>query len=136
MRATTAKYFGAIREHAKEEWKGLFSESPHFEDPKGTKPYVSEWNLDLFFRNFQKLFPKMLAAEHTIIEQGDNHLKVAWRIEAGSFLKKIGVRFNGTEMFYFDPQGRIVAAFAEWQPAALAEELMQRYRASLRAPVT
>ena len=133
MTATTNKYFDAIREHAKEEWKGLFSESPHFEDPRGTKPYVSAWNLDVFFRNFQKLFPKMLAVEHSILEQGDNHQKVAWQMEAESFLRKMTVRFSGTETFHFDPDGRIRVAFADWQPAALADELMQRHRASLRA---
>ena len=134
MTATTEKYFGAIRQHAKREWKGLFSERPHFEDPEGTKPYVSEWNLDVFFRNFQKLFPKMLGVDHKIVEQGDNHLKVAWDMEAESFLNKMVVRFSGTETFWFDTRGRIVAAFAQWQPVALAEELMDRYRSSLRAP--
>ena len=43
MTATTARYFDAIRDHAKDDWKALFSESPHFEDPRGTKPYVSEF---------------------------------------------------------------------------------------------
>ena len=135
MTATTGKYFDAILEHRKEEWKGLFAESPHFEDPRGTKPYVSEWNLDVFFRNFQKLFPKMLAVEHTIVEQGDNNQRVAWQMEAESFLRKMTVRFSGTETFHFDPDGRIRVAFADWQPAALADELMQRHRASLLTSV-
>ncbi len=134
MAETTGKYFDAIREHGKEEWKSLFVESPHFEDPRGTKPYVSAWNLDVFFRNFQKLFPKIIEVAHTIVEHGDNHLKVEWRMEAESFLKEMAVRFSGMETFYFDPQGRILVAFAEWQPAALAEELMERYRASLSKP--
>ena len=43
----------------------------------------------MFFRNFQKLFPKMLAVEHSIVEQGDNHQKVAWQMEAESFLRKM-----------------------------------------------
>ena len=42
MVETAGRYFRAIREHAKEEGMNLFSQSPHFEDPKGTKPYVSE----------------------------------------------------------------------------------------------
>ena len=66
-------------------------------------------------------------------EQGDNHQKVAWQMEAESFLRKMTVRFGGTETFHFDPDGRIRVAFADWQPAALADELMQRRRASLRA---
>ena len=136
MTATTEKYFGAIRQHAKREWKGLFAEHPHFEDPEGTKPYVSEWNLDVFFRNFQKLFPRMLGVDHTIVEQGDNHLKVAWDMEAESFLNNMVVRFSGTETFWFDTRGRIVAAIAQWQPAALAEELMDRHRSSLQAPAS
>ena len=131
MRATVEQYFDAIREHKKEEWKALFAESLHFEDPRGTKPYVTDWNLDVFFRNFKKLFPKMLGAEHEIVERGANHLKVAWTLEADSFVEQIVVRFSGTETFYFDPEGRIRVAFAEWNPAALAAEIMQRYRASL-----
>ncbi len=131
MRATAEKYFGAIREDKKEEWKALFAESLHFEDPKGTKPYVTEWNLDVFFRNFQKLFPKVLGAEHEIVAQGDNHLKVTWTLKAESFLKQVPVRFSGTETFYFDPEGRIKVAFAEWNPAALAADIMQRHRAVL-----
>ena len=133
MTATTGRYFDAIRKHAKDEWKALFSESPHFEDPRGTKPYVSDLNLDVFFRNFQKLFPKVLAAEHTVVERGANHLKAAWRIEAESFLRKMVVRFGGTETFHFDPDGRIRAVFADWRPDALAEEMMRRYRDTLAA---
>ena len=131
MLETTSKYFDAIREHGKEEWKSLFSESPHFEDPRGTKPYISDWNLDVFFRNFQKLFPKMLEVEHAIVEHGDNYLKVEWRMKAESFLKNMAVRFCGMETFYFDPRGKILVAVAEWEPAALAKHLMERYRASL-----
>lgn len=132
MKAAVEKYFDAIRRHAKSEWKELFCEHPHFEDPRGTKPYVSEWNLDVFFRNFQKLFPKMLGAEHAIVEQGGNHLEVAWNMEAESFLNKMVVRFSGRETFWFDSRGRIATAVAHWQPAALAGEMMDRHRAALR----
>ena len=136
MTETTNKYFEAIREHNKEAWKELFSDSLHFEDPKGTKPYISEWNLDVFFRNFRKLFPKVHEVESSIVETGNNHLKLDWSISAESFLKGIEAQFSGTEMFYFDPQGKISVAFAEWDPAALAERLMETYRASLRRPLT
>ncbi len=134
MRKTADRYFAAIQAHDKDEWRSLFVEHPHFEDPKGTKPYISEWNLDVFFRNFQKLFPKVLEAGKTIVEQGDNHLKVAWRISAESFLDGLEANFSGTETFYFNPEGQIAVAFAEWQPAALAEDLLERHRASLRNP--
>ena len=134
MRKTADRYFGAIQAHDKDEWKSLFVEHPHFEDPKGTKPYISEWNLDVFFRNFQKLFPKVLDAENTIVEHGDNHLKVAWRLRAESFLDGLEANFSGTETFYFNPEGQIAVAFAEWQPAALAEDLLERHRTSLRNP--
>ena len=131
MTATVARYFDAIREQKKGDWKALFAESPHFEDPKGTKPYVTEWNLDVFFRNFIKLFPKVLSAEHEIVEQGDNHLEVTWTLEAECFLNRFPVRFSGSETFYFDPEGRIEVAFDEWDSAALAAEIMQRHRAAL-----
>ncbi len=131
MTAAVEKYFDAIRKHEKEEWKALFADAPHFEALKGTKPYVTEWNLDVFFRNFQKLFPKVLGAEYEIVEQGDNHLKVAWTLEVESFLKRIAVSFSGTEMFYFDPEGRIKVVFDNWNPPALAANIMQRHRAAL-----
>ena len=131
MTATVDRYFEAIRDQEKEEWKALFAESLHFEDPRGTKPYVSEWNLDVFFRNFQKLFPKVLGAEHEVVEQGDNHLRVTWTLEAESFLNQMPVRFSGTETFHFNPEGRIQVAFADWNPPALAANIMRRYRAAL-----
>ncbi len=131
MTETAEKYFDAIREHKKDDWKALFAESPHFVALEGTKPYVSEWNLDVYFRNFQKLFPTVLGAEHEIVEQGNNHLKVIWTIEAESFLKKMAVRFRGTETLYFDPEGRVKVVFNDWDPAALAAEMMQRHRAAL-----
>ena len=131
MVETAGKYFGAIRERDKEEWKRLFSESPHFEDPKGTKPYVSEWNLDVFFRNFEKLFPKVKEVEHKVVEYGSNYLTVEWRISAESFLNRMDACFGGTETFYFNRGGRILVAVAEWQPSALAQDLMRRYCAAL-----
>ncbi len=131
MAATAAKYHDYFSEGKKEEWKALFAESPHVLHLEGTKPYVSEWNLDVFYRNFQKLFPKVLNAEHEIIEQGDCFLKVDWSLEAVCFLKRIAVRFGGTETIHFDPDGRIRALFNEWDPAALADEIMSRYRVSL-----
>ncbi len=132
MVETAGKYFGAIRENDKEEWKRLFSESPHFEDPKGTKPYVSEWNLDVFFRNFEKLFPKVKEVEHGVVGYGSNHLTVQWRISAESFLNRMDACFGGTETFYFNQEGRILVAVAEWQPGALAQDLMRRYRLALQ----
>ena len=134
MIETTRKYFDAIREHNKEDWKKLFSDTPYFEDPKGTKPYISEWNLDVFFRNFQKIFPKIQKAENSIIKRGENFLRVEWTIAAETFLGDLEAQFSGTETFYFDPRGKILVAFAEWEPATLAEHLMERYRASLRVP--
>ncbi len=131
MTTTVDRYFEAIRDQEKEEWKALFAESLHFEDPRGTKPYVSEWNLDVFFRNFQKLFPKVLGAEHEVVEQGDNHLIVTWTLEAESFLNQMPVRFSGTETFHFNPEGRIQVAFADWDPPALAADIMRQYRAAL-----
>ena len=131
MVETVDKYFDAIRKHEKEDWKKLFPDAPHFEDPKGTKPYVSEWNLDVFFRNFKKLFPKVLATSHAVVERGDNRLKVEWRITAESFLDHMEVDFGGVETFYFDPRGRIAVAFAKWRPDELADALMERYRISL-----
>ena len=136
MAEASKKYFDAIREQNKGAWKALFSDSPHFEDPKGTKPYISEWNLDVFFRNFQKLFPKVHEVETSVVEEGDNHLKVDWIISAESFLKGIEARFGGTETFYFDTKGKILIAFTEWEPAALAEQLMERYRVSLMNQLT
>ncbi len=131
MTATVERYFDAIREHDKGGWKALFTETPHFEAMKGTKPYVTEWNLDVFFRNFQKLFPKVLGADYEIVEQGKNHVRVAWTLEVESFLNQMAVSFSGNEMFYFDPEGRIEVVFDDWNSAALAAEIMQRHRAAL-----
>ncbi len=131
MKATVEKYFEAILKHKKEPWKALFAESPHFESVRGTKPYISEWNLDVFFRNFQKLFPKVLGTEYEIAEQGENHVIAAWTLDAECFLNHMVVRFSGMETFYFDPEGRIEVVYDEWDRAALAADIMQRHRAAL-----
>ena len=70
MRRGVDNYFAAIRSHNKSDWTATFSKEPHFEDPKGTKPYISEQKLDVFFRNFVKLFPKLHDAAYTVEDVG------------------------------------------------------------------
>ena len=132
MDRTIEQYFAAIAQQDKEAWKATFSDVFHFEDPKGTKPYVSENNLDNFFRNFIQAFPEVYSASHTVTERSDNSATAQWSIEAASFMKGIDASFSGSEAFWFDPNGKIVVAFAEWDPAALAERMMDQYRSSLR----
>ena len=131
MRRGVDRYFAAIRDQDKGEWTGTFVESPHFEDPKGTKPYISEQNLDIFFRNFVKLFPKLHDVAHTVEDAGGNHLRVRWRMVAESFLDVGRVEFTGVETFHFRADGRVAAAFAEWDSAEVADELMERHRAAI-----
>ena len=131
MRRGVDRYFAAIRDQDKGAWTGTFVESPHFEDPKGTKPYISEQNLDIFFRNFVKLFPKLHDVAYTVEDAGDNHLRVRWRMVADSFLDVGRVEFTGLETFHFQADGRIAAAFAEWNSAEVADELMERHRAAI-----
>ena len=73
----------------------------------------------------------MLKTEHQVIETGANSLTVEWTISAETFLRGIEANFSGTETFYFDPQGKIAVGYAEWDPAALAEQLMKQYRTLL-----
>ena len=131
MRRGVDRYFAAIRDQDKGEWTGTFVESPHFEDPKGTKPYISEQNLDIFFRNFVKLFPKLHDVAYTVEDAGGNHLRVRWRMVAESFLDVGRVEFTGVETFHFRADGAIAAAFAEWDSAEVADELMERHRAAI-----
>ena len=131
MRRGVDRYFAAIRDQDKGEWTGTFVESPHFEDPKGTKPYISEQNLDIFFRNFVKLFPKLCDVAYTVEDAGGNHLRVRWRMVAESFLDVGRVEFTGVETFHFRADGAIAAAFAEWDSAEVADELMERHRAAI-----
>ena len=131
MRRGVDSYFAAIRDQDKGEWTGTFAQSPHFEDPKGTKPYISEQNLDIFFRNFVKLFPKLHDVAYTVEDAGGNHLRVRWRMVAESFLDVGRVEFTGVETFHFRADGAIAAAFAEWDSAEVADELMERHRAAI-----
>lgn len=131
MAQAIERYFTAIAAHDKEAWKSTFADRLHFEDPKGTKPYVSESNLDNFFRNFRQAFPTVHRASYEIIERGRNTAKVNWNIDASSFINSIDVSFGGTESFWFDERGNITVAVAEWDPADLAERIMDQYRASL-----
>ena len=129
---TIKQYFTAIADADKEAWKSTFGERFHFEDPKGTKPYVSEANLDNFFRNFRQAFPTVHSASYEIIERGPNTARVNWTIDASSFITGIDAHFAGSESFWFDGHGKIAVAFADWDPADLAERMLDQYRASLR----
>lgn len=131
MRRGVDNYFAAIRSQKKGDWTATFSGNPHFEDPKGTKPYISEPNLDIFFRNIVKMFPTLFEVTYTIEEMGRNHLRVHWRIVAESFLQVGRVEFGGGETFHFTTDGKVAAAFTEWNPAKLADELMERHRAAI-----
>ncbi|WP_420621939.1 nuclear transport factor 2 family protein [Candidatus Poriferisodalis sp.] len=134
MNTAIGAYFEAIGDHDKERWKQLFADRFRFEDPKGTKPYVTEANLDVFFRNFRQLFPEVNSTAHEVTATDHRSATVRWAIEADTFLGAgITAAFAGTETFYFDTAGKIVAAFADWDPAALAEDLMDQYRAQLTA---
>ena len=131
MRSGVDNYFAAIRTQNKGEWTATFSDNPHFEDPKGTKPYISEQKLDIFFRNFVKLFPELYDVAYTVEEAGGNHLRVRWRMVAESFLNVGQVEFTGVETFHFQADGKIAAAFAEWDSAKVADEIMERHRAAI-----
>ena len=52
--------------------------------------------------------------------QGKNGLKVNRILLVTTFLADIYSSFSGTETFCFDPMGKIVVAFAEWEPSLLA----------------
>ena len=136
MRQTTHAYFDAVRRHDPDEWNGVFSSRPHFEDPKGTKPHISKRQLKIFFKNFMILFPEVHSVSYDIAETGGNWLVVSWNVSADTFMDIAGGRekvdFNGTETFYFLPDGKIAAAFVEWDSAAVADELMRRRREQVR----
>ena len=52
--------------------------------------------------------------------QGNNELKVNRILSVTTFLADIDSSFGGTETFCFVPMGKIVIAFAEWDPSLLA----------------
>lgn len=39
----------------------------------------------------------------------------------------VEVSFDGVETFYFNPEGKIIVAFAEWSPELLAYNLLEKY---------
>lgn len=131
MLRTIDRYFETLREGDRDAWIALFSEPPYLEDPKGSSPAVSRQELDLRFRNLRNLFPRIDSCEYRILVEGENSLQVQWTIAGASFLEDIPASATRDQIFHFDPNGQIRMTIADWNPEALADQLLDQHREAM-----
>lgn len=131
MLRTIDRYFESLREGDRNAWISLFSDPPYLEDPKGSQPAVSRQELDLRFRNLRNLFPRIDSCEYHILAEGENSLQVQWTIAGASFLEEIPASVTRDQMFHFDPNGHIRMSIADWNPEALADQLLDQHREAM-----
>ena len=131
MLRTLDRYFETLREGDRDAWTSLFSNPPHFEDPKGSRPAISKPELDLRFRNLRNLFPRIESCEYQILAESENSLQVRWTISGAAFLENIPAGATRDQTFHFDPNGQIRISIAEWSPEALADQLLEQHRETM-----
>ncbi|MXY90897.1 MAG: hypothetical protein F4Y89_10235 [Gammaproteobacteria bacterium] len=131
MLRTIDRYFETLREGDRDAWIALFSDPPYLEDPKGSSPAVSRQELDLRFRNLRNLFPRIDSCEYQILVEGENSLQVQWTIAGASFLEDIPASATRDQIFHFDPNGHIRMTIADWNPEALADQLLDQHREAM-----
>lgn len=125
------RYFSSLKEGDREVWIALFIDPPYFENPKGARPSVSRQDLDMRFRNFRSLFPRIDSCEYQILAEGENFLQLQWTVAGESFLDGIAASSVRDQIFYFDPEGRIHGTIVEWDPESLAEQLIEQHREAM-----
>ncbi len=125
------RYFETLRAGELENWLDLFSDPPHLEDPRGARPALRRSELAHYFRNLRDLVPRIDACDYRIMNEGANSLQVQWTIAGESFFG--GIAFNATreQSFYFDPNGLICWSVADWDPQALADQLVEQHREAM-----
>ncbi len=131
MLRTIDRYFKTLREGDREAWIALFSDPPHLEDPKGSRPAVSRQELDLRFRNLRNLFPRIDSCEYQILAEDENSLQVQWTITGASFLEDTLASATRDQIFHFDSKGHIRMTIADWNPEALADQLLDQHREAM-----
>lgn len=131
MLRTIDRYFEALREGDRNAWISLFSDPPYLEDPKGSQPAISSQELDLRFRNLRNLFPRIDSCEYQILAEGENSLQVQWTIAGASFLEEIPASITRDQIFHFDPNGHIRMTIADWNPEALADQLLDQHHEAM-----
>lgn len=131
MLRTIDRYFESLRKGDRNAWISLFSDPPYLEDPNGSQPAVTRQELDLRFRNLRNLFPRIDSCEYQILAEGENSLQVQWTIAGASFLEDIPASVTRDQMFHFDPNGHIRMSIADWNPEALADQLLDQHREAM-----
>jgi hypothetical protein len=121
MDKTIGKYFGAISSLQANDWCNLFAEEGYIEDPAGSRPFIGQKELAIFFKGVQRMFAEL---KMTIVEKtlAFNSATVKWQAEAVGYNGR-KLYFNGTENFYFNREGQIVAAQVEWDPSVISDQI-------------
>ena len=103
------------------DWCNLFAEEGYIEDPAGSRPFIGQKELAIFFKGVQRMFAEL---KMTIVEKtlAFNSATVKWQAEAVGYNGR-KLYFNGTENFYFNREGQIVAAQVEWDPSVISDQL-------------
>ncbi len=114
-------YFAAIRAMDAEAWVATFAPDAITYDPVGAPPTVGHEALRQFFNAIAGAFKKINFTEDHIFIAGDG-AAVKW---TGTGTGKNGrdVRFEGIDIFEFNPAGLIQTIRAYWNPAEVMIQL-------------
>ena len=117
IRAVVDSYVAAFRTRDRALYLSLFAEDGTVEDPVGATPVVGQKALATFFDAATAAGPVILDLLPDDVRVSGNHVAFAFRlrIEAGgrAFALKV------IDTFDFDPDGRIRAMRAYWNPSEL-----------------
>lgn len=119
------RYFRAIGDRDVAAWVSLFEPNAGaLFDISGTRPHIGAGKLKVFIGSTFEAFSEI---RHTyVIESVDRGVAdVSWEVNAVSHLGTPAT-FTGTEKFFFDADGLIIRAEAEWDPSDVARQIWPR----------
>ncbi len=128
---TIERLFTSLREGDMQTWLGVFTDPSYLEDPRGSRPSITRQDLAMRLHKFHGLFPSIESCDYQILTEGENSLQLQWTVTGTSFLGGIQASAMREQIFYFDPEGRICASIAEWEPETLADQLMEQHREAM-----
>lgn len=116
-----AGYFAAIRAMDEQAWLACFAADALAHDPAHAPPHVGQAALRQYFLDVSGAFERVALVEEHVFVCGQQ-AAVKWRGE-GTGRNGRSVRFEGIDVFEFNPAGKIQQLWGYWDPAAMFAEL-------------
>lgn len=116
-----AGYFAALRAMDGEAWLACFAADAIAHDPVGAPPNIGQAALRQYFIDASGAFECLALVEEQVFVCGQR-AAVKWCGE-GTGRNGRSVRFEGIDVFEFNPRGKIRQLWGYWDPAAMLAEL-------------